>query len=148
MKRQVRTYAVSFWYDDEVRPVNDEEVQPVIKWVPSYYYADDVNDVFNQFVCTHRERLYFSVHEVTAGDIRRINRLSRELLKRNKDDRRVEYKIQHPGAEAIDEPIYQNALFAAMDAVCNHAESIAVLQYVPALGFVPYDVVFPELIRS
>lgn len=139
MRRQVRTYAVCYW--------NPEEVKPTIKWLPSYLYGEDVNEVFNQFVCMHRERCCFSVHELSSEEVRIINRLSRELLKRNKDDRRVEYKIQHPGAEAIDEPIYQNALFAAMDSVCNHAESIAVLQYVPALGFVPYDVVFPELIR-
>lgn len=140
MRRQMRTYAVCYW--------NPEEVNPVIKWLPSYLYGEDVNEVFNQFVCIHRERCCFSVHELSSDGVRVINRLSRELLKRNKDDKRVEYRIQHAGADAGDEPIYQNALFAAMDAVCNHAESIAVLQYVPALGFVPYDVVFPELIRS
>lgn len=139
MRRQVRTYAVCYW--------NPEEVKHTIKWLPSFLYGTDVNEIFNQFVCIHPGPSCFSVHEVTAGDIRLINRLSRDLLKRNKDDKRVEYRIQHAGADAGDEPIYQNALFAAMDAVCNHAESIAVLQCLPGVGYVPYDVVFPELIR-
>ena len=137
MRRRMRTYAVSYW--------NAEDEKSSVKWVPNYMYGDDANEIFNQFVCMHREASCFSVHELTDHEIRLINRLSRELLKRNKDDKQVEYKIQHPGADDSDEPIYHNPLFAAMDAVCNNAESIAILQKLSHIGYVPYDVVFPEL---
>ena len=139
MRRQTRTYAVCYW--------DPEDEKSGVKWLTSYLYGEDVNEIFNQFVCIHPVPSCFSVHELTDHEIRLINRLSRELLKRNKDDNQVEYKIQHPGADDSDEPIYHNPLFAVMDAVCNNAESIAILKKLPRIGYVPYDVVFPELIR-